>query len=362
MEHRFGSSAPFTVGAEEELLLVDPQSHLLAHVAERIVPEMRTSATEAGYEAYAAQVELRSPVCRSVSDVRSVLSDLRGAARDAGATLMGVGLHPLGAFGDVQLVEGERYRRVEATMRGLIRRTPESALHVHVGMPDPETAIRAYNGLRAHLPLLHGLSANSPWWFGVDSGLASARYANVRPYPHRGVPLAFHDFADYEQAIDTITRAGEYPDYTYVWWDVRPHPSLGTVEVREMDAQARLEDVAALAALVHSLARLEADRKVERLISVEAIELSLFHASRDGVDASIADEDGVRPLREVAKGVLDAVAPHARDLGAEDALAGVERILREGGGAGRQRAAYRAGGEKALLSLLVEDTQRTTGS
>src|SRR4029450_12145422 len=114
-------------------------------------------------------------------------------------------------------------------MRGLIRRTPESALHVHVGMPDPETAIRTYNGLRTHLPLLQGLSACPPWWFGADSGLASARFALVRSYPHRGVPPAFEDFEHYVRAVEAIASAGQHPDYTCVWWDVRPHPFSGPV-------------------------------------------------------------------------------------------------------------------------------------
>src|ERR687895_1658834 len=195
MDHAFGSQ--FTLGLEEELLLVDPTTHQLAPVAERVLPAMDLPLELAGYEAYAAELELRSPPCSSAGEAVEALGRVRDAARAAGGTLMGAGVHPAGALGDAQLVGEARYQQVLETMRGLIQRTPECALHVHVGMPDPETAIRVHNALRNHLPLLVGLSANSPWWFGADSGLASARYALVRAYPRRGVPRAFRDFEDF---------------------------------------------------------------------------------------------------------------------------------------------------------------------
>jgi glutamate---cysteine ligase / carboxylate-amine ligase len=269
---------------------------------------------------------------------------------------VGVGIHPTAEFGDVRLTEGKRFARVGEAMRGLLRRTPEAALHVHVGIPDAETAIRVCNGLRSHLPLLHGLSANSPWWFGVDSGLASARYAMVRAYPHRGMPPSFRDFDDYAATVEAVTAAGQLEDYTLIWWDIRPHPRFGTVEVREMDSQAPLEDVAALAALVHALVRFEAERGQAGRPGPEALAHSTFRASRDGVEATVLHEGKMTPLREVARSTVELVRPHARELGAEGALEGVERILREGGGASRQRAACRRGGVEGMLALLVEET------
>src|SRR5262249_37514423 len=146
-----------------------------------------------------------------------------------------------------------RYRHVDGEMRGLIRRTPECALHVHVGMPDAETAVRVFNRIRSHLPLLQGLAANSPWWFGVDSGLASARGALVRAYPGRGIPRALRDVDEWEEVVAETTAAGELPDYTFLWWDVRLHPRLGTIEIRELDAQSSVDDAASLAALVRAL-------------------------------------------------------------------------------------------------------------
>jgi carboxylate-amine ligase len=358
MEHSFGASPPFTLGIEEELLLVDGHTRRLAHSGHSVLEAMNLPEELAGSEAYAAQIELRTRVCRDVEEATVQLARSRAAALDAGATLMGVGIHPAAELGDVELSEGKRYRRVSEAMRGLLRRTPEAALHVHVGMPDAETAIRVCNGLRSHLPLLQGLSANSPWWFGADSGLASARYAIVRAYPQRGLPPTFRDFDDYEAKVEAVRAAGELEDYTLIWWDIRPHPRLGTVEVREMDSQAPLEDAAALAALVQALARLEAERNVADGLPAEALEQSTFRASRDGVEAVLLHRDAMRPLREVARNTIELVRPHARELGSEAALEGVERILREGGGAGRQRAANRRGGVEAMLALLVDQTAR----
>jgi carboxylate-amine ligase len=293
-----------------------------------------------------------------VEEATTELARTRAAAFKAGATLMGVGIHPAAELGDVRLSEGKRYQRVSGAMRGLLRRTPESALHVHVGIPDAETAIRVCNGLRSHLPLLQGLSANSPWWFGADSGLASARYAVVRAYPHRGMPPTFRDFDDYAATVEAVSAAGQLEDYTLIWWDIRPHPRLGTVEVRELDSQARLEDVASLAALVHALARLEAEKGQVVRLPPEALAESTFRTSRDGVEAIVLHDGALRPLREVARDTIELARPYARELGAEDALGGVERILSEGGGAGRQRAAHRRGGVEAMLALLVEQTER----
>ncbi len=358
MQHRFGTSDPLTLGIEEELLLVDPGDLQLAHVAEEILGAVELPESLAAHEAFASEIELRTPVCRDAGEAARALDAARAAARAAGATLMAAGLHPSARWGDVRLTEKERYREIDQTMRSLIRRTPECALHVHVGAPSPEAAIRILNGLRVHLPLLQGLSANSPYWFGADSGLASARFSIVRAYPRRGVPRFFHDWDEYAEIVRATGAAGAFDDYTFIWWDARAHPKLGTVEVREMDVQSSLEDTAALAALVHALAAqaLESGAAGPHL-PAEAIGESSFRASRDGLDATILHDGALRPLREVARTTVESVAGHARELGSDDALAGVERILREGGGATRQRAAAQRGGLDELLAQLMRDTE-----
>ena len=356
---RSSADTPFTVGLEEELLLVDAETLGLRPDAARVLAAMDAPADAAGHEAYAAELELRSPPSASAAEAVAALAGRRARAAGAGATLLGAGLHPSGRFGDAALVEVERYRQVDEAMRGLIRRTPECALHVHVGMPDLETAVRAFNGVRRRLPLLQGLAANSPWWFGVDSGLASARAAQVRSYPGRGVPRALRDVADWEETVAAALAAGDLRDATFLWWDVRLHPRFGTVEVRELDAQSSLEHVAALAALVRALA-VEAARASAQVDEPrEALDWSAFRAARDGVSASILCDGELRPLAELARATVERLRPLARELGDEDALAGVEELLATGGGAGRQRTAFARGGLRALLELLVEETAAT---
>ena len=340
MNHSFGSD--FTVGVEEELLLVDPETLELSPAAAEVLAAIEVAEHVAGHEAPAAQIELRSGPCRDADEISRDLGAARAAAVRAGATLMGAGLHPTDAWGDTPLVDTPRYREVAESMRDIIERTPEGALHVHVGMPDPETAISVFNGLRRHLPLLIALCANSPWWFGRDSGLASARWALVRSYPGRGIPRTFRDWAEYLEHLDELASSGGPPDYTFVWWDIRPHPRLGTVELRELDAQSSLADVAAIAGLVQTLARREAEAPARELPPPEAIGWSCFRAARDGLDAEILHEGRLMPAHEVAR-LLDAGD-------------GVMQILAEGGGAGRRRAAHARGGMREMLAELVIET------
>jgi carboxylate-amine ligase len=351
VEHAFGTGEPFSVGVEEELLLVDPDTHALAHVAEDVLPRVDLPEGRADYEAHAAEVELRSPPCPDAGAAVAALEEGRRAALAAGATLMGSGLHPSAALGDVRLVGKPRYEGVEREMRGLIKRTPECALHTHVGMPDADAAVAALRGLREALPLLQGLGANSPFWFGTDSGMASARAAVVREYPGRGVPPAFGSWDEYLEAVSAAAAGGGPDDYSLLWWDVRLHPRLGTVEVREIDAQTRLEEVAAVAALAQAIARRSAESPPAPAAHPQALAWSCFNAARDGLDAEILHRGSLMPLRAAAEETL-------RSLGDGDpALECVERILREGAGADRQRAAHSRGGMPVLLAELVSGTR-----
>ena len=350
----------FTVGVEEELLLVDPSTRELSPVAAEVLARLDLGRDAASHEAYAAQIELRSPPSATAADAREALNAARAAAGGAGATLLGAGLHPTAPEGRAAIVDEERYRRVARSMRGLFGRTPESALHVHVGMPDAAAAIGCFNALREKLPLLQGLTASSPWWFGRDSGLASARYALVRAYPGRGVPPAFADWEEYATHAERAAAAADVADYTFLWWDIRPHPRLGTVEVREMDAQASLDTVAAVAALIQAIAAEAAERRGPAdPLSSEAVSWSCFRSARDGLDATVLADGELRPLREVARSTVERVLPAARALGSDRELEAVERILVDGSGADRQRAAAARGGTAALLDHLVQETAKS---
>jgi glutamate---cysteine ligase / carboxylate-amine ligase len=357
MTFAFGSE--FTVGIEEELFLVDEATLALAAVTDDVLGAMRVEPRAAGHDAYAAQIELRSPPSASAADAAEALARLRGTAIAAGATLIGAGLHPDGRFGDATLVEGHRYELVADQLRGLLRRTPESALHVHVGLPDERAAARAFNAMRLHVPLLVGLASNSPFWFGTDSGLSSARYVLSRAYPGRCVPRAVRDIGDLEQLAGETLAAAGLPDATFLWWDLRMHPRHGTLELREMDAQTSLEHAAAIAALVRALAVEAVDGPEPPDVPSEALGWASFRAARDGTDAVVLDGDVPRPLATVGREAARRVRPIAREAGDEDALDGIERVLEENGAA-RQRASSGRGGMPALLRGLAEETSRTT--
>jgi glutamate---cysteine ligase / carboxylate-amine ligase len=350
-EHRFGTGEPFTIGLEEELLLVDPKTLRLAHVADRVLPGTGLSTERADHEAFLAEVEVRSEPRRSAGEAAEDIAAGRAAVVAAGGTPMAVGLHPDAHFGDVRLVESDRYRRVEGEMRGLIKRTPECALHVHVAMPSPDAAVAGLMGLREALPLIGALGAGSPFWFGFDSGLASARAAIVRAYPGRGLPPRLRGWDDYLEALDAIAAGGGPQDHTMVWWDARLQPRLGTIELRELDVQTGLDETAGVAALVHALARRAAEQPPEQSPD-QALHWSSFRAVRDGLDAELLFRGRLRPVREAVRELLDELR------GADDALEGVERILRDGDAPARQRAVHAQGGMAALLRHLVDETAR----
>jgi carboxylate-amine ligase len=335
----------FALGVEEELLLVDGETHQLDHRA----PEVLAAVDAMKPDVYMALVESASPIVADAAEGAATLGAVRAQAHEAGATLLGAGIHPAGPFGEAPHVPEERYREVGDQLRGLARRTPTCALHVHVGMPDADTALRVYNGLREHLPLLQALAANSPFWHGIDSGHASARAQMFRAYPRADIPQAFGSWDEYEASVEAVVSHGDLEVYTFMWWDLRPHPKLGTVEVRAMDSQSSLRDVLALAGLVHALAQRCAETASEPWTPREALMESSFRAARDGLDATLWWDGALRPVAEIARSVV-------ASLGEGAGLDEVERMLREGNGAARQRAAAARGGMPALLAGLVEET------
>jgi carboxylate-amine ligase len=349
-EHHFGSGEPFRIGIEEELLLVDPESHALAHVADRVLSGVELPRERTDHEAFLCEVEVRSEPRSSAGDAVADLAEGRAAILGAGGTPMAVGVHPAAEFGDVRIVDAERYRRVEGQMRGLIRRTPECALHVHVGMPTPDAAVAALMGLREALPLIGALGAGSPYWFGIDSGLASARSAIVRAYPGRGLPPPLRGWEEYQEALEGIAMGGGPKEYTMVWWDARLQPRLGTIELRELDVQSGLVEAAGIGALVHAIARRAAEEPPRDPAPAEALHWSSFRAVRDGLEAELLFRGRLRPVREAARELL------AELRGSDDALDGVEKILREGGAPRLQRAVKEREGMPALLSALADWT------
>lgn len=357
-EERFGSSPPLSLGVEEELLLIDEEGQLIPAAEEVLESVAGTPLAErVSAEIFTEQIELKTGICRDAGEVLSQLGELRREVREVGYVLLACGLHPTASGGEAVLVDKPRYEIVRVDLGSLLR-TPPCGLHVHVGMPDPETAIRVANAFRLYLPVLQALSANSPFEEGVDSGHASARTQVVRSYPRFQVPRGFRDYAEFLEVADQLVAAAGVDDYTYIWWDVRPHPRLGTVEVRALDVPTEPVTSAALTALIQAIAAREIDRPSASALHREALEESYFQAARHGLAAEVLFASGrLEPVREAASRVLEAVRPYARELGGGESLEEIDRILREGNGADEQRRLAADAGLDDLLARLIARTQ-----
>ena len=235
-------STAYSVGIEEEVMLLDPRDWSLAHRIDDVLPRLSPRlASRATAETHGAAIELASRPHASATGAAREMARLRVAlARELGTVGLraaSAGTHPFAMWTATEISSGERYQLVYEAMRELARREPTFALHVHVGVADPEAAIVLHNRMRVHLPLLLALSGNSPFWQGRDTGLASARTPLFQAFPRVGIPRAFASYEDYVESVDLLLRCDAFPEPTFLWWDLRPQPRFGTVEVRIMDAQ-----------------------------------------------------------------------------------------------------------------------------
>jgi carboxylate-amine ligase len=344
---------------EEELLLADPRNGAQLNAGEDVLRRLvQPERGEVKGEIHACQVELITDVCANVADAIGVLRGLRQAVLGTGVGLIGSGTHPTAEEGEADITDKERYQLI-SDLLGDAAATPVSALHVHVGMPDAETAIRVFNGLRGHLPLLEALAANSPFRHGRDTGLASAREITLRAWPRSGAPREMRDYEDFQDSTALLTRVADVPDYTFHWWKLRPHPRLGTVEIRALDVQASLAHTASLVAAVHSLARYAAKAEPVPGPAAEILEEASFRAARGGVDATLPDAGGsLRPVRDLLAETLELARPHARELRCLAQLEHLDGLVVEGGGAGVQRAAHRDDDMRPVLRELMQRASR----
>jgi carboxylate-amine ligase len=357
---RFSSCNAFTLGVEEELLMVAEASLRIRAGTDAVLAAVEPDVGSVAGEVSDGVLELITPVCGTVREAVEILEGLR-AEVGRKVRLVGAGVHPRTRFGAVSLRSGARYEAIADTMRAVMRQTPHCGVHVHVGMPDGDSAIRACNGMRAWIPLLQALSANSPYWYGRDSGFASARSVICNSFPRAGIPREFEDYADFAMTVEDLRALGECPDYSFLWWDVRPHPRLGTLEIRILDAQSSLEDLAGLVALVHCLAVHEATSRPQRGPSAESLRELNFRAARDGLDARLLHDGDLRPARELAYQAIALAGCYAADLGCWEELMLLHRLLERGNGAERQRRHERAGGLGLVLRRLADETAERSG-
>ena len=358
------TGSEWTLGVEEEVMLLRPGSWTLAQAIDDVLPALPADLrAQMCSETHSCAIELNTGVHRTAASACEELAALRVALRGALEPLelsaACSGTHPFAIWHDMKVAGAERHQEVSGSMRALARREPTFALHVHVGVPTPAGALAALNQVRAHLPLLLALSANSPYWQGRDTGLASARTPLFQAFPRVGIPRVFSSYADWVRSVDLLIASEALPDHTFLWWDARLQPRYGTLEVRIMDAQVSVPHTAALVALVQCLVRLEVLEgfaSSRRLHAQEVLEENRFLAARDGARAELIDADLGRrvPVAELAHELVEACRPHAADLDCTQELACVLGLVEEPG-AERQRALAGPGDDqRGLVGSLAE--------
>jgi glutamate---cysteine ligase / carboxylate-amine ligase len=349
VEHSFAGHA-YTIGIEEELMILDADTLELVNAIESMLEPATLG--EIKPELMESVLEISTDPCRDMAEASEQLRTLRRQVADTasgkGLAIGSAGTHPFAMWEDQRIVARPRYRDLISAMRFVARQELIFGMHVHIGVDDPDKAIHVANGMRVHLPVLLGLSANSPFWRADTTGLASSRTPIFRAFPRVGIPPTYKDWADYEQRIEFMITAGVIEDYTYLWHDVRPHPNFGTVEVRVMDSQTHVEHSLGLAALVQALVRelsehFESGGQLESY-PFEMLDENKWLAARHGLEGELVDlpsSDRVA-TRELARRLLDQMREHATDLGSVDELAAIEDMLDRGNGAGRQMVVYEA--------------------
>jgi glutamate---cysteine ligase / carboxylate-amine ligase len=354
-------SASYTVGIEEEVLVLDPGDWSLAQRTDEILATLSPCVSpHAAAETHEAAIELATLPSATAEGAAREAAGLRAAlAADlarSGLRAASAGTHPFALWSETRVSSGARYQLIYESMRELARREPTFALHVHVGMPDPESAVELLNRLRPHIPLLLALSANSPYWQGRDSGFCSARTPIFQAFPRVGIPRAFGSYGDYVDAINQLLRCDAFPEPTFLWWDVRLQPSLGTVELRIMDTQPTPVHTAALAAAVQTIAHLELEEgyhPAELIDAPELLQENRFLAARDGVEARLLDPiaGGRVAVSKQLEELYAAGLPHAQELGCVGAFELIRDLVRSNG-AKWQRSIARRSDLRGLLAAL----------
>src|SRR5215218_4162131 len=363
METNFGASAPYTVGVEEELQLVDPTSLALVPAIDAVLAARDAAGLpedSVASELSASCVEVRTTAYRTVPELAAELPALRQRVRalveGCGARLAAAGAHPFSEATAQRITDKERYRRVDREMGWPARMQAIYGLHVHVAVPDEERAIRAVAALSRHVPLFAALSANSPFWAGADTRLASVRTKVFGLVPRTGLPPTFKAWGEFEGYVDALVAAGSIPDYSLCWWDARPHPKLGTVELRAPDVQTDPARTTSLAALAQCLVATAREHTPEDPLFTEE---NKWRAARYGLDARIHDFSTGQSAtaRDSTRNLLEALRPVSQDLGCESELEGLLDIVGGGSGADKQRTVFqKRGSTKDVARYLAEAT------
>jgi carboxylate-amine ligase len=369
LDHRFGDSDQYTLGVEEEYMLLDPESLDLVQHIETVLDAIEGDelAGLINSELMQSVVEIATPVCANAGEVMRELATLRTYVRDVGRAhglrVGSAGTHPYSLFERQRITAKDRYRALIDQLQYVARRELIFGMHIHVAVDDPDKAIQVVNGLLPQLGPLLALSASSPFWRGEPTGLASSRQIVFSAFPRSGPPPRFADYADYSAVVGQLERTGCIADYTHIWWDIRPHPKWGTVEVRVCDAVTRVEDAVAIAAYCQALVKLLSERydshepipTHHRILTSE----NKWLAARYGLEAPLMDlATGRRirvPLAKLVRRTLRELEPHARELGSERELEGIRAILERGNSADAQLRVFNANRDIVEVVRAIAD-------
>jgi carboxylate-amine ligase len=362
-EWGFDAAAGRTLGAEEELMLVDAETFEWVPRVDDVLEAVAGSGLLVKRELFASVVELTTPVCADANELATELLRGRAALGEAvaplGLRVLAAGTHPLSVPEEQQISREKRYEQFLASIGPVVRRQGVNGVHVHVGVPDGDGCVRALEWLLPWLPVVLALSANSPYLSGAETGFRSTRAELLSQLPRAGLPPRIGSFARWEALVERLAVLGIAPDPTRYWWDVRPHPMFGTLEVRVPDQQTDVRRSIAFAALLQALVAvaLEQQPRPERPGDRIVVRENRYRAALRGLDAELAHPDEERPVpaRELAAELLELVRPAARELGAEPLL---EPLLSLEDEASRQLA---IGASDGLVAVCADLAERSLG-
>jgi len=363
MAHRF------TIGVEEEFQIIDPATcELRSHVMQLVSAASPDILDQVKHEMHQSIVETGTRICENVGELRIEMHRTRGelvaAAERAGLQVAAAGTHPFSSWIDQVISPGDRYKNIVEELQQLARSLLIFGMHIHVAMPDKQTTIDIMNMVRYFLPHLLALSTSSPFWMGRNTGLKSFRTTVFRRFPRTGVPEQFESWSEYENFVNLLIKLNCIDNGKKIWWDVRPHPTFGTLEFRMCDVTTKIEEAVAIAALTQAIVvklhRLYTSNQSWRVYRRALIEENKWRAARYGIDGKLIDfgKEQEVPMRQLIPELLELVDDVVDDLGSRSAVEYIHTILREGTSAEPQLRVYEQTGDmKEVVRHLVAETR-----
>ena len=365
------SQEDFTIGVEEEYQIIHPETRELRSRQERILPGAeRAVGDRVQPELYLSQIEIGTPICHTLADVRGELVRLRreviAAAERDGSRIAAAGTHPFSHWDAQTVTPKERYESIAHDYQQLAREQLIFGCHVHIGIHDRDLAIEVMNRSRAWLAPLLALASNSPYWLGVDTGYSSFRTEIWRRWPMAGSPMFFASRAEYDSVVEQLVATGSVSDATKIYWDVRPSARFETLEFRVTDVCMTVDEAVMIAGLARSLARTCYGEAVGGMHvehpRPELMRAAKWRAARFGLDADLIDLELSRsvPARELVEKLLHHVRAVLEERDEWEEISGLVReTLERGTGAARQRRAFeRAGRFEDVVDLVVAETSK----